>query len=91
MCSLFVSVCVSLFFCTAYCSSVLFDKHTGILVFLKDSVSLDEVYIIQLRAYTHMLYYAYVMMIVCIDWCKENYVRLLIHSLLTLKRSYCGY
>ena len=55
MCSLFVSVCVSLFFCTAYCSSVLFDKHTGILVFLKDSVSLDEVYIIQLRAYTHVI------------------------------------
>lgn len=32
------------YFFAAYCSSVLFDKSSGILVFLRESVTLDEVY-----------------------------------------------
>ena len=37
------SIKLLFFLCAAYCSSVLFDKSTGILSFLRESAALDEV------------------------------------------------
>lgn len=38
-----VMLAAHIFPLTAYCSSVLFDKSTGILVFLRECATLDEV------------------------------------------------
>ena len=38
-------VILVLFYHVAYCSSVLFDKESGVLKFLRDSATLEEVFI----------------------------------------------